>query len=137
MRILLSLHTILNKYNGASMLIRGIDQDDTANFRNHNRNALRDIAKTGGVSWSMPDFRRNRTYNTPDLSSIINAVVGRAGWQSGNSLGFVLSDFTSLRGAYSYSGKPSKAPRLFIEFNGNAEAGNSLTVAGSADQSGG
>ncbi|HAU93194.1 MAG TPA: pilus assembly protein PilY, partial [Alteromonas sp.] len=114
--------------NGATMLIRGIDQDNVSNFRYHSRNDLRNIAKTGGVTWSIPDFRRNRTYQTGDLSSIINGIVGRSGWQAGNALGFVLSDFDELRGAYSYSGKPSRAPRLYIEFNGNATAGNSLSV---------
>lgn len=117
-----------DKKNGATMLIRGIDSDDVSNFRNHNRNDLRDIAKTGGVTWSIPDFRRNRTYQSVDVSSIINSIVGRSGWQAGNDLGFVLSDFNELRGAYSYKGKPSRAPRLFIEFNGNASAGNSLSV---------
>ena len=114
--------------NGATMLISGIDQDDIDNFKNHNRNDLQNIAKTGGITWIIPDFRRNRTYQTGDLSSIINSIVGRSGWQAGNALGFVLSDFDELRGAYSYSGKPSRAPKLYIEFNGNATAGNSLSV---------
>lgn len=114
--------------NGGTMLIRGINQDDVSDFRNHNRNDLRDIPKTAGVTWSMPEFRRNRSYQSVDVSSIINAIVGRSGWQAGNDLGFVLSNFNELRGAYSYSGKPSQAPRLYIEFNGNATAGNSLSV---------
>ncbi|NVK54632.1 MAG: pilus assembly protein PilY [Alteromonadaceae bacterium] len=117
-----------DRNNGASMLIRGIDKDDIPNFRNHNRFDLQNIAKTAGITWSMPEFKRNQSYDTVDISGIVNAIVGRAGWQAGNSLGFVLSDFNALHGAYSYSGKPSKAPRLYVEFSGNAEPGASLSV---------
>lgn len=114
--------------SGASMLIQGIDQDDVDSFRNHNRYDLQNIAKTTGVTWSMPAFRRNNVYQTVDVSSIVNAIVGRAGWQTGNDMGFVLSNFNDVRGAYSYSGKPSYAPRLYIEFSGNATPGASFTV---------
>ena len=114
--------------SGASMLIQGIDADDVSNFRSHNKNELHNVAKTAGVTWSMPSFRRNRSYQTVDVSGILNAIVGRGGWQAGNAVGFVLSNFTNVRGAYSYTGKPSQAPRLFIEFSGNAQAGSSLTV---------
>ncbi|MEC7469059.1 MAG: VWA domain-containing protein, partial [Pseudomonadota bacterium] len=114
--------------SGASMLIQGIDADDISNFRNHGRYDLQNVAKTAGVNWSMPSFRKNRSYQTVDVSSIINSIVGRGGWQAGNALGFVLSNFSNVRGAYSYTGKPSAAPRLYVQFSGNAQAGSSLTV---------
>lgn len=114
--------------SGASMLIQGIAQDDVDNFRNHNRYDMRDIAKTAGTTWNPPSFYRNYTYQSPDISGIVSAIVNRAGWQAGNDLGFVLSQFSNDRGAYTYSGKPSGAVKLFIEYSGNAEPGSTLTV---------
>lgn len=51
------------------------------------------LAKTRSteyVSWTPPDFVYLSTYNTPDLSTIIQVIVDRAGWTSGNSMLFQL-----------------------------------------------
>jgi type IV pilus assembly protein PilY1 len=112
----------------ASMVIRAIDTDDADDFSDHDNYMLRDVAKTGSVSWAMPEFRRNNTYQSDDISSVVSTIVNRSGWQSGNDIAFVLSDFSQERGAYSYQGKPSSAPMLYIEYQGNAEAGTSSTV---------
>ena len=112
----------------ASMLIQAVADDDADDFHPNRRHRLRDLAKTAGITWSMPQFRRNRTYTTPDLSGVIKQVVDRAGWEPGNALGFVFSDFASYRGAFSYNDVPSKAPRLVIKYNGSATPGATATV---------
>lgn len=117
-----------DRWDSASMNIAAINMADAPDFDPHSRNMLRDIAKTGTVYWSMPDFRRNREYTTPDLSTIVQTIVDRGDWVSGNNMGFVLSDFAGTRGAYSYKGRPSSAPQLYIKFRGNATAGASTTV---------
>lgn len=116
------------RYSGASMKIQGVADDDVDDFYPDQRYRLRNIAKTSGVSWSMPDFRRRREYESPDLSNIVKEIVDRAGWSSGNSLAFVFSDFQSYRGVYSYNDVPSYAPRLVVKFNGGATPGASSTV---------
>ena len=56
---------------------------------------------------------------TPDLSSIIQEVVDRSGWSQGNAAVFLIEG-QGTRTAISYDKDPSKAPKLFIQFNGGS-----------------
>jgi len=114
--------------SGASMVIRGVADDDADGFYPEQRYRLRNLAKTSGVTWSMPEFRRRRDYTSPDISNVIKEIVDRTGWQTGNALALIFSDFNSYRGVYSYNDVPSYAPRLVVKFNGDATPGASSTV---------
>ncbi len=117
--------------NGATMLIRGVNQNNPGNYKNYKRYLLRDKPKTSAsVTWSnIPKWYRNGVYKSPSVKDIVQEIVNRGGWDIGNSMMMVLSNFNSVkRGAYTYSGKPSGAPKLVIEFEGNATPGTSSTV---------
>ncbi len=60
-------------------------------------------------------------YSTPDLSAVVQEVVGRPGWQSGNAMVFVIFG-SGVRTAESYNGYPAGAPLLHIEFGEGANA---------------
>lgn len=125
--------TSYNNYNnsGASMLIRGVNQDNPSNFRRWTRYLLRDKPKTSAsVAWSsIPNWYRNGLYRSPPITNIVQEIVNRGGWDIGNNMMIVLSDFTNAkRGGYTYSGKPSGAAKLIIEFEGNATPETSSTV---------
>lgn len=47
------------------------------------------VLTTALVSWVVPDFVSGTLYDTPDLSTIVQEVVNRAGWVSGNALAFI------------------------------------------------
>ncbi len=118
-----------------SMLIRAVQEDDPGRMfsgrrNNYIRYLLRDKPKSAGVNWSdIGRWRKDRDYKSPSLTSMVQATVNRTGWNNGNSMMFVLSNFDwSYRGAYTASGKPSGAARLIIEFEGNATPGSSATV---------
>lgn len=115
-------------YGSASMRIRGVADDDASDFHPNRRNRLSNLPKTSGLTWSMPDFYSNRDYQSPNIAAIVKEITDRSGWASGNDMAFVLDNFSSYRGAYSYGGSPSKAPRLIIKFNGSATPGSSATV---------
>ncbi|GMM68804.1 hypothetical protein MTsDn1_20990 [Alteromonas sp. MTD1] len=115
-------------YGSPSMRIRGVADDDADDFHPDRRYRIRNLPKTSGLTWSMPDFYRNNSYRTPDISSIVKQITDRSGWQSGNDMAFVLDDFVSYRGAYTYGGSPSKAAKLIVKFNGSATPGASATV---------
>lgn len=117
-----------DRWYSAGTRIQGIAQDDTEDFHPHKRYMVRNLPKTSDIYWNMPDFYRNRDYQTPDLRSIVQEIVNRPGWQPGNAMGFVLSDFYGQRGAYSYNGRPSSSPRLVVKFNGSATPGATSTV---------
>ena len=113
----------------ASFNIAGVDQDDPGNFRRYTRYLLRDKPKTTAVAWSgIPQWYRNYTYQSPPVTGIVEQIVGRAGWTSGNEMMFVFSDFVGVRGAYTYNGKPSGSVSLVVEYQGNATPGSTSTV---------
>lgn len=113
----------------ASFTIQGVDEADPADFSSYTKYLLRDKAKTAPIVWSDIDrWYKNSTYQSPDLSSITEAIVSRGDWESGNDMMFVFSDFVKTRGAYTYNGKPSGAVSLVVEFQGDATPGESATV---------
>lgn len=116
--------------NGASMLIRGVNEDNPNDFTPYYRYMQRNKSKTGGVTWNnIEKWYKDRDYQSPDISSIVQTTVNRSGWNNGNKMMFIMSDFTSAkRGGYTVNGKPSGAARLVIEFEGNATPGTSATV---------
>jgi len=76
------------------------------------------------VTWSSIPQWNNEGDNgtdqqTPDLSSIIQEVVNRSGWSQGNAAVFLIEG-QGTRTAISYDKDPSKAPKLFIQFNGGS-----------------
>lgn len=113
----------------ASFNIYGVNESDPDDFSSYSNYLLRDKAKTSAIAWSsIPRWYKNSTYQSPDISTITQAIVARSDWTLGNDMMFVFSDFSGTRGAYTYNGKPSGTVRLVIEFEGNATAGESSTV---------
>ncbi|MGY0603017.1 MAG: PilC/PilY family type IV pilus protein [Paraglaciecola chathamensis] len=119
-----------NSYNNsASMTIEAANEADPRSFNNYSRYLLRNKAKTSAVTWSgIERWYRNREYQSPSVASIVNQLVNRGDWQSGNDMMFILSDFNNTRGAYTYSERPSGAAKLVIEFQGQATPGQTSTV---------
>jgi hypothetical protein len=80
---------------------------------------------------------------TPDLAAVIQEVVNRPGWASGNALALVISG-TGHRTAWAFEGKAASAPLLHIEASGGTpppptnaapvvDAGPSQTITLPAD----
>lgn len=117
--------------SGAKMTIQGVDQDDPDDFSPYPRYLLRNKPKTSAsVQWNnIEPWYRNGVYRSPSVKNIVQEIVDRSGWQSGNEMMFVLSGFNyAKRGGYTYNGKPSGAARLVLEFEGNATPGTTSTV---------
>ena len=118
-----------NTGGGAQMTISAANQDDPDDFSPYYRYMLRNKPKTASVVWSnIPPFYKNNIYQSPPVTSIVQQVVNRAGWQPNNDMMFIFSNFSGRRGAYSYQGKPSGSVVLIVEYQGNAVPGTSATV---------
>ena len=100
---------------------------------------ISDRPRTGqSVTWSVPHgaWVIDQKYQSPDISSIIQEIIGRAGWNSGNSLvlifegqdGLYQREVYSYDGSMNHAGDNSKAPKLIIEY-GN-ETGNDVDTDG-------
>jgi hypothetical protein len=70
---------------------------------------------------------------TPDISSVIQEVVGRPGWSGGNSLVLIITG-TGERVAESYNGDRNGAPLLHVEYSTGPAANRSPNVNAGADQ---
>ena len=78
---------------------------------------------TAYVSWQVPAFTTNTEYTSPDIKTVIQEIVDRGGWASGNAIVLFWNDFEDettgddrRRFNYSYDDTPAKAPLLTIEW---------------------
>jgi hypothetical protein len=76
---------------------------------------------SGSMAWNIPV--NAMAYQTPDIKTIVQAIVNRTGWESGNDMSFIITG-SGYRRAYSVEGSSYYAPMLHVEFN----SGQSIDV---------
>jgi hypothetical protein len=103
-----------------SLEIRGQDADDTAAFTSADGNISSRPVTAASVAWSPAAWtsvgEAGADQRTPDLSPVIQEIVDRPGWASGNAMVIIVTG-TGERTAESYNGSSSGAPLLHIEFD--------------------
>lgn len=120
------LLTIENAENTPTTFEIWADDTDSAAVLSGD-NTLKNRSKTTNtLSWgSVPAADRRQTIASPNLNLVLQEVVDRAGWASGNDLAFVLKTTNGLRHFYSHDGTggwftPSWfTPRLRISYTMN------------------
>lgn len=99
--------------------VRGIDGDDAPTFSGR-RHYLSSRKKTSeGVSWNVSPWRAGASgsaQRTPDLSDVVQEIVDRPGWESGNALALAVEGSRGDRSAKSYEASRKSAPLLRIEY---------------------
>lgn len=112
-----------------TLTIWGVDADNQA-APTSEATAAAMVETSASVSWSPGAWAAGSTYNTNDISSIIQEIVDRAGWASGNAL--VIEVFGPASGSgyrlahtYDYG---SGYPQLTIEYVVAAEATADITL---------
>lgn len=69
------------------------------------------------IIWSVPYFTSGNTYNTPDLSTLINHVISKSNWSSGNRIGIGFIGHSGRRRiASDESSNPD--PKLYYKVKG-------------------
>jgi type IV pilus assembly protein PilY1 len=102
--------------NNFSFTIRGQLDDDTVQFSTTDGNISSRSGTSSAVVWTgTTAWVSGVTYQTPDLSAIVQEVVTREGWHSKNSMVFKI-DGTGKRDAKPYDASASQAPLLYVEF---------------------
>lgn len=115
----------------------GVDEDNTGDFVASPLSTCRTRTHTTAVvDWDLTFTpSAGTTRDTPDLTAIIQEIVDRGGWSSGNTIGLYLYDDGTSAGNYYdykyYSSYPSDAPILTITY----EAGGSPSVSPSGSVS--
>jgi PKD repeat protein len=79
--------------------IKGEDTADAATFSNKTDYDAR-IRTTASVSWSPGSWTANTRYLTPNIGTIIQEIVDRGDWSSGNDLVVFINDNSSSTNAY-------------------------------------
>jgi hypothetical protein len=104
----------------ASLVIQGQAVDSAPTF-SKTTNDISSRATTGAsVTWSPPGWTvvgaAGADQQTPDLKAVVQEVVNRSGWASGNALALVITG-TGRRVAESYNGVRASAPLLHVEYS--------------------
>ena len=98
-----------------SISFHGQAADDPPGFSSSDFDITSRTQTTASVNWNnVPPWNSvGTTQTTPDLSSIIQEIVNRPGWVSGNSI-VIIIEGSGQRTAESYNGSSSSAPTLQI-----------------------
>ncbi len=85
----------------------------------------------GSVSWFPPAWNtideHGQDQRTPDLKDIVQDIVNRDGWSSGNAMSFIITG-SGKRVAESYDGESGASPLLHIEYMGCPEEEDNTTT---------
>lgn len=105
---------------GTSLTIKGENADNSAVFTTGSFNVSSRTKTPASVSWAPSAWstvgQASTTQRTPNLNSIVQQIVNRTGWASGNALSFIITG-TGKRTAYAYEGSAANAPLLVIEYS--------------------
>ena len=103
-----------------TVVLKAEDVDNSGAFVNSNFNVSSRATTGDSVLWqNIPVWPvtgvAGPDQQTPDISALVQTVVNRGGWTSGNSLTIIASG-TGERTAESYDGSSGQAPLLVVEF---------------------
>jgi hypothetical protein len=121
--------TILNAYlqfrtrdatsGTAALTISGEARDQSATFSSATRDVTGRPRTTASVSWSPTAWAAGdvlAAQRTPSLAAIVQEIVNRPGWSSGNALTFIVQG-TGGRSARSFEYRATDAPLLVIDYS--------------------
>lgn len=107
--------------NELTSFIHGEDVDDAATFTTVVNYTGR-TRTAASVTWTIPNtWVQDTWYNSPDISDIIQEIVNRGGWASGNDIVIFWSDsagFDAIDYAqgYSWDKNAASAAKLYVEW---------------------
>ncbi|WP_372882523.1 GDSL-type esterase/lipase family protein, partial [Psychromonas sp.] len=110
--------------NAASLEIRGEAVDSATIFTSDYFNISNRRTTSNMISWEPVAWNtvhaQGGDQRTPDLRDVIQEIINRNGWQSGNALAIIITG-SGERTAESYEGDQTKAPQLYIEYTISSE----------------
>ncbi len=105
----------------AELVFYGEDADSASTFAETLNNISARPSTTATVPWSTGTWSDDVVYASADLSAIVQEIVNRGGWVSGNALALMVEGTPGDRvRAESADGSGGPAPKLVIEFDSDA-----------------
>jgi len=80
------------------------------------------VRTTANVNWSQ-SFSNDTVYETPDIKTVVQEVIDRAGWASGNAMQFIISDHT-----YKYRTYPTSEVSNEVQFDADSVTNISINI---------
>jgi len=109
--------------------IQGEDRHNALRFTGIQNNISIQPKTTASVTWnSIPEWTKDESYQTPDLTSIVQEIVDRAGWSSGNAMAILFrsTDLSGKRRFYAHDKSPASTPVLHVEYGGSPIAADKI-----------
>ena len=110
-----------------NLSIQGQASDAPVTFTASTGNVSNRPRTVAAVSWAPEPWttigEAGPGQQTPDISAIIQEIVDRPGWTSGNPLVIIITG-TGERTAESFDGTPSAAPLLHVGFSSGGQSNN-------------
>lgn len=95
-----------------------------------NSGELSNRPKTATVAWSIDastPWLSGKTYTSPDLKTVVQAIVNQGGWKANNSMSFFVEG-TGVRKTFAYENNPLKSVSLRIEVLGPLASSDGSTL---------
>jgi hypothetical protein len=122
------------KSGTTSLTFEGQASDNAPTFTTATNDITSRPKSSASVTWSsVPSWSINLAYQTPNLSAVIQEIVNRSGWASGNSLVIIVSG-SGDRDAKTYENSSAQAALLHVDYGSSA---GSTAASGGAGRSGG
>lgn len=100
----------------AELVIAGEAVDDAASFAAARHSISQRPRTDAEVAWTPADWREaGRVHHTTDLTAVVQEIVERPGWSSGNALALLVTG-TGRRVAESADGADGAAPTLVLHY---------------------
>jgi Bacterial protein of unknown function (DUF839)/Secretion system C-terminal sorting domain len=108
--------------NPCNLVIKGEATDNSSTFTSAVGTISTRSTTTEFVNWSPTvswtiDGLAGNDQKTPELKTLVEAIINRTGWNSGNAMSFIVTG-TGARVAQSFDRDPSKAAVLEVEYMG-------------------
>jgi hypothetical protein len=103
-----------------NLTFKGEDADNAAVFQNVTNDIYNRTTTSASVAWNnVPAWSTvGATHQSPDISPVIQEIVNRGGWSSGNALVVIVTG-SGTRVADSHDSSPSTAPLLHVVTGGS------------------
>lgn len=102
-----------------TITFKGQASDNAPTFTTGASNVSSRAKTSASASWSPGAWTAGTLYQTSDISAVIQEIVNRPGWTSGNSLAIITDSgvANNYRRAFSWDGSSTTAPRLVVNYS--------------------
>ena len=129
----------VDQYRSGNVTVRieGENVDNSVRIRERTRDLSNRARTTAPITWvNPPASGQNAKVKTPDISTLVQQIVDRGGWSSGNAMTFLFSGISGSgkREFESYNGEPAAAPKLRVVYRGIVGSGAEPTFITARDK---